>query len=146
MHMQEERDQQHVKVLNDLRRIDKVISESKKEAQAEHRSTKNSIRGLEKRVNSLEDSRHHSQAIRHVVAAGLEETDPEVREARKHVHEAICAHDDASSAYSGIHSRHSFDEETDKNILIVPYDPELDFMNFVDLYGNYLEPDDKDLL
>ena len=38
------------------------------------------------------------------------------------------------------------DEETDKNILIVPYDPELDFMNFVDLYGNYLEPDDKDLL
>ena len=38
------------------------------------------------------------------------------------------------------------DEETDNNILIVPYDPELDFMNFVDLYGNYLEPDNKDLL
>ena len=115
MHMQEESDQQHVKLQNDLRRVNKIISESKKEAQADHKSTKNSIRGLEKRVNSLEDSRHHSQAIRHIVAAGLEETDPEVREARKHVHEAIHVHDDASSVYSGIHSHHSFDEESDKN-------------------------------
>ena len=102
MHMMDERDQEHLKVVKDVKKLAGEFVKTKHDAQKAANGNNEKIAKVEARVKHLEDKMHRESAIKHHVAMGLEATDAEVREHSMLLHEAV-AQDGASQSSGGSH-------------------------------------------
>jgi hypothetical protein len=106
VHMQQERDEEHMKVVRELKIVRAELSKSHEHAQKAARGTTDSIKRIEARVAHLEEARHRVDAVRHIVAAGIDSTDLEVREHSHLLYEAAASSEVSSQSYQQRTQKH----------------------------------------